>query len=91
MKFDRAHVRSAILTLTQQRGPRKSICPSEAAKAACPDEWRSQMEHVRQVARELAAEGRIIFLQRGKPVDPTRATGPIRLRATISDGEHPTP
>ncbi|HEU4636201.1 MAG TPA: DUF3253 domain-containing protein [Edaphobacter sp.] len=75
---------TAILELLAERGVEKSICPSEAAKrvggTSSRHGWESLMEPAREVARRLAKEGRIIVTQKGKPVDPFKAKGPIRLR-----------
>ena len=76
--LDRA-LEAAILELLDKRSPGKTICPSEAARAVQPDEWRGLMERTRRAARRLVASGRIRILQRGKVVDPTDARGPIRL------------
>jgi hypothetical protein len=38
------------------------------------------MERVRMAARRLVARGELEILQKGRPVDPSRAKGPIRLR-----------
>jgi hypothetical protein len=37
------------------------------------------MGEVRDVAARLLAEGRIVATQKGQPVDPVSARGPIRL------------
>ena len=73
-------LKQIILDLVRQRGPDKSICPSEAARAAAPKDWRPLMPEVRQAAEELAAAGQIKFLQKGVQVDPGSARGAIRLR-----------
>lgn len=44
------------------------------------------MEDVRRAARRLVAEGRVEILQRGRPVDPSTAKGPIRIRLTTDGG-----
>ena len=73
--------RDAILELLHERGPGKSICPSEAARRALPgDEWREAMEPVREAARLLASEGVIDVTQKGSVVDPKTARGAIRYR-----------
>lgn len=69
-------IRSAILDLALQRGRRKSLCPSEVAKALEGD-WRALMPEVRAVA---AAMPEIVATQAGVEVDPVTARGPIRLR-----------
>ena len=71
----------AILTLATQRGPGKTACPSEVARALAPEDWRPLMEPIRQRARALATEGRIYITQAGTPVDPGEPfRGPIRLK-----------
>lgn len=57
---------------------RKSICPSEVARALA-DDWRPLMPDVRAAAAELAAEGRLVVTQRGKVVDLATVRGPVRL------------
>jgi len=63
-------IETAILTLVEQRGVGKSICPSEAAREAFGDEWNAHMRHVRSSAVHLARQGRIAILRKGKPADP---------------------
>ena len=75
---------AAILDLLAQRGPNKTICPSEAARAVEPDDWRDLMEPARAAARRLVAAGKAEVLQRGVPVDPSTARGPIRVGAPTS-------
>ncbi len=75
-KFD---YRDSILALLNERGPLKTICPSEVL----PSEFKQDkvmMEHVRRSARLLAAENRIVITQSGKVVDPVSFKGPIRLK-----------
>ena len=69
-------IRAAILDLALRRGRRKSLCPSEVAKALAAD-WRPLMSEVRAVA---AGMPEIIATQGGVEVDPLTARGPIRLR-----------
>ena len=73
-------VEAAVLRLTAARGPDKSICPSEAARALS-DDWRPLLGAVRQAAIRLAQADRIEILRKGKPIDPAAAHGVIRLRA----------
>lgn len=88
---DPAAIADTILRLCAERGPAKSICPSEVARAlAGPDErvWRLLMHPVRREAFRLAEAGRIEVLRKGKPVSPTEARGVIRLRiCNETDGE----
>jgi hypothetical protein len=69
-----------ILTLLAARAATSSICPSDVARDAAPDDWRPLMEPVRQAARRLRAAGRVEITQGGEPVDPDAVTGPIRIR-----------
>jgi hypothetical protein len=73
-----------ILRLLRNRGRGATICPSEAARLVRPpddrDSWRELMETARNAARRLAAKNRIVFVQKGKPVDPSTAKGPVRLK-----------
>jgi hypothetical protein len=82
-----AALEAAILTLLAERGPGKTICPSEAAKLVgnsgrkhTLQQWQPLMGLARAAARRLATAGRIDFTQHGRPVDPATAKGPIRLR-----------
>ena len=91
-----------IFDLLAARGPGKSICPSEAARAmqaahgkagAPADAWRRYLAPVRQHALHLARRGEILILRKGKPVDPHKPVkGVIRLalpRREDSDGPGP--
>jgi hypothetical protein len=74
---------ATILRLCAERGPGKSICPSEVARAiAGPDEkcWRLLMHPVREAAFRLARKGRIQVLRKGRPIAPEQARGVIRLK-----------
>ncbi|CAM5287090.1 hypothetical protein SAVIM338S_00239 [Streptomyces avidinii] len=73
----------AILELLDRRGPTATICPSDAARAAYDGEgdgWRALMEPVRRAARRLVTAGEVEITQAGRPVDPAKARGPIRIR-----------
>ena len=73
-------IEASILSLTASRGPEKSICPSEVARALRPEGWQSLMTPVRQAAIRLSVAGRIDILRKGKPVAPDAVHGVIRLR-----------
>jgi hypothetical protein len=75
-KFD---YRDAILALLNERGPVKTICPSELLPSELKQD-KVMMEHVRRSARLLAAENKIEITQSGKAVDPVSFKGPIRLK-----------
>ncbi len=75
---ERFRIAAAILEHTAARGPGRTICPSEVARALA-DEWRPLMPAVREVATELAEAGRIVVTQKGRRVDPRAVRGPVRL------------
>jgi len=76
-----AEITAEILRQTEARGPDKSICPSEVARALEPENWRPLMTAIRQAAAALAADGRLRILRKGKPVPPEEMRGVIRLSA----------
>ncbi len=69
----------AIRQLLAERGPGKTICPSEAARLlACDGEdWRGRMDDVHAAARQLAQEGDIRLSWKGEP--KTAPQGPYRI------------
>lgn len=75
-------LRAAILQMVQERGPGKSICPSDAAKAVDGENWRGLMEKTRDAARDLAKAGEVVVTQGDDVLDPDATwRGPIRIRA----------
>ena len=83
--IDPDRIRDAIIALCTARGVDKSICPSEVAQALDGEAWRSHLSRVRSVAADLARQGRIDILRKGKPIDPDRVKGVIRLRLSATD------
>ena len=79
-----AALEAKILELLESRGPGKTICPSDAARAAAPGpdraDWEPLMQPARDAAARLVAAGRIVVTQRGAVIDLAGARGPIRLR-----------
>lgn len=78
-----AQLTTAILALTQKRGPTKTICPSEVPRMLCPSAWRACMPRMRAVAVHLSKQGRIDITQKGQVVMVEKEEdlrGPIRLR-----------
>ncbi|MFM2398421.1 MAG: hypothetical protein RL341_578 [Pseudomonadota bacterium] len=71
-----------MFALLSKRQPQASICPSDVARALAPTDaaWRALVPHVRTVAAQLVRAGTLEVTQRGEPVDPAAARGPIRLR-----------
>jgi len=75
---DPAAIRAAILAAVSARGPGRTLCPSEVARALAAD-WRALMPAIRAEAAALAEAGRIEITQRGRRVDAGTARGPVRL------------
>ena len=76
MRPDDAEIADVLMQLAMARGAGKSFCPSEAARRLHDDDWRGLMPDVRRVAAGLP----LVATQKGEPVDPLTARGPIRLR-----------
>lgn len=76
-------VRRQIMAQVAERGPEKTLCPSEVARALGGEEWRSLMPLIREVGAELLTEGLIEVTQKGNHVHPLTAKGPIRFRITF--------
>ncbi len=75
-----AQMRAAILELLRQRGPGKSICPSDAARAVAGEQFRPLMDQARAVAAQLTDEGLLEVTRRGEVIHPRETKGAIRLR-----------
>jgi hypothetical protein len=75
-----ARLERTIGELLDQRRPDASICPSEAARAVDPDDWRALMPAARAAAGRLAAAGDVEVTQGGAVVDVASARGPVRVR-----------
>lgn len=72
MTPDDAAIAEVLMDLAKRRGRGRSFCPSEAARALSRD-WRRLMPDMRRVAGTLP----LVATQRGRPVDPVAARGPI--------------
>jgi hypothetical protein len=87
----RQGIEDAILALCAARGPEKTICPTDAAKAFAQSRgeddlgWRNWLAHVRTAAVGLARQGRLVIYRKGKPVDPDDFRGVYRLGLPRSD------
>ncbi len=80
----------AILALLARRRPGATICPSEAARALAPGDWRPLMPVVREAAAHLADLGRVEVTQQGRAVDARTVRGPVRVRL-VEAAMHPDP
>ena len=82
-------------TLTKLVTGRRSVSPRDVALTLVTggEDWRRLLPAIRRVAETLAGEGRIVFLRKGRPVDPAGLKGVYRLaagpRAPMSDGPMP--
>jgi hypothetical protein len=73
---------AVTLTLARHRAPDRTICPSDVARAVGGDAWRSLMDPVREVVRDLARASEVEVTQHGEVLDPDRPwKGPVRIRA----------
>jgi hypothetical protein len=76
-------IRDCVLALLAERGPGRSICPSEAAQwlgmhVRCP--WQDLMRPVRVIAAVLADTGVLEAFQDDRVVNIREVRGPVRLR-----------
>ncbi|MBA2515145.1 MAG: DUF3253 domain-containing protein [Solirubrobacterales bacterium] len=84
MSLERSAIEQVIGELLDARGPGRTICPSEAARALAGDSgFRPLMQPVRDAAHDMVARGELEVTQRGQVVDAARARGPIRLRRPL--------
>lgn len=74
--------KSQIMSLLAQRGPEKTICPSELLEGE-DKQNKALMEEVRESARQLALRGEIEITQKGEVLDPSAIKGPIRLKLKV--------
>jgi hypothetical protein len=75
-------IAETMLALVAERGPGKTICPSEVARALGgphPDGWGPLMKPVRRVAVDLMKQGRVVIRRKGRPVDPDDFKGVYRI------------
>jgi hypothetical protein len=72
----------AILTLLKERGPGRTICPSEAARrlAGPGGDWRARMDEVHESVDRLLAQGDVALSWKGKPLDQRRGAYRIARR-----------
>ena len=81
-------IEATLLRLIAERGPGKTLDPSEVARELAgshPDGWGPLMQPIRRVAVALAEQGRLVILRKGKPVDPRDFKGVYRLMAPRDD------
>jgi hypothetical protein len=69
-----------IVQQLDERARGATICPSDVARAVSPEDWNRLMEPTRRAARRLVAKGFVEITQKGRAVDPSDFSGPIRIR-----------
>ena len=87
-RADSSEIEATLLRLVAERGPGKTVDPTEAARALGgdhPDGWGPLMQPIRRAAVALAEQGRVVILRKGKPVDPRDFKGVYRLTAPRQD------
>ncbi len=72
-------IRSRLLEFARKRGEDKTFCPSEIARSIDQENWRDLMHPVRLEGKKMVSENLLICMQKGKPMDPLLAKGPIRF------------
>lgn len=83
-----ARIEAELLRTIGERGPEKTSCPSEVARAlggSHPDQWGPMMQPIRRIAVRLANEGRLVITRKGKPVDPNDFRGVYRVGLPRAD------
>jgi|GEM_PF-6185655 len=50
------------------------------------DLWRRYFQSVKNALRSLARSQQVVYLHKGKPVDPDTAKGVLRYRLTVANG-----
>lgn len=89
-KVSPERIEAELLRLVEERGPGKTICPSEVARSlggSDPDKWGRLMQPIRRSAVRLTKEGRVRILRKGKPVDPDDFKGVYRIGPPGADAE----
>lgn len=76
-------IEDLVLRLATERGAGKTICPTEAAKAAAEqrgeEDWNKRLPGVRAAAVRLAKRRGVAIYRKGKPVDPDDFKGVYRI------------
>ena len=74
-------LRGAILAQVARLRPGTTCCPSQIARDLAAD-WRPLMDPLRRLALQMAVEGDIAVLQKGRTAGPD-PRGPIRLAQRV--------
>jgi hypothetical protein len=79
---------ATLLELLRQRGPGKTIGPTDVARALGgdhPDGWGPLMQPVRRTAVRLMREGRVVIVRKGRPVDSGDFKGVYRIMSPAAE------
>lgn len=74
-----ARATATLRALLTQRGPDKTICPSDLARVLAGDGFRAHMAEIRALVTSLEQAGEVEVRQRGERVQARTARGPIRI------------
>lgn len=72
-------IRARLLEFARKRGKYKTFCPSEIARSIDKENWRDLMHSVKLEGKKMVNENLLLCTQKGKPLDPLHAKGPIRF------------
>ena len=86
-RLDEPIIKDRLMMLLKAENARKSISPTDVAKALDAEGWHSYLRPVRVAAAKLAKDGHIDILRKGKPVDPDEFKGVVRFRLKARDEE----
>ena len=87
---DAPSLEATMIETCRVRGPGKTCCPTEVARAHAtalgrPETWHDWIAPVRVTAVGLARERRIVITRKGKAVDPDAFRGVYRLSLPPAD------
>lgn len=61
------------------------IADDRARENSSKDAWRKYLLAVKQQAKNLARQGRISILRRGKPIDPNKMKGLVKFSLPVAE------
>lgn len=73
-------VAEVIIRMATERGPDKTICPSEVARDMFAQNWRNHMNEIRDAAIKLQQQGKVSITQKGVEISVEDIKGPIRIK-----------
>lgn len=82
-KFSDELVQATMLTMCVDAGLGDSVRPEKIAQELYPEDWQSLLKRIRLMAKQMAQQGWLEILRKGKVVDPEDFKGIITLRVTI--------